>query len=349
MKKIIKTLIIAVIITVFMFNVNQNVKADYSVYEVVIDQDSGRVLHSQNENEKRSMASTTKIVTCITVIDNFDLNTELKIKKEWTGIEGSSIYLQEGMVYTVRDLLYGLMLRSGNDAACALANGLAGSINEFCVLMNQTAEKAGAKNSAFSNPHGLDDENHYTTAYDLALITRYAMQNNTFCEIVSTKKYIASDGQNKHVWYNKNKMLNEYGYATGVKTGYTKKAGRCLVSSASKNGFNLICVVLDCGPMFERSKELLNIAYEKYSRVKLASCDQSVCDVQTNNGKVLPAYLKKDIFYPLTKEELKDISFSIKIYDKSQIKPKFAEECGTIKIFIKKQLLFVEKIYTILR
>ena len=294
------------------------------------------------------MASTTKIVTCITVLDNYDIDQEITIKKEWTGIEGSSIYLKEGEVYSVEDLLYGLMLRSGNDSAVALAIGLSGSIEGFTALMNKTAIKCGAKNSSFMNPHGLDDEHHYTTAYDLAMITRYAMDNEKFSKIVSSKKYLCMASGEKKVWYNKNKMLNDYEFATGVKTGYTKKAGRCLVSSSNKNNFKLICVVLNCGPMFERSAQLLNQSYDSYNRVKIVDKEKSICEVLNSKNKLVPAYLKNDLYYPLTKNEEKELSFNLKIYPKEKILPKFGQECGTIEISFKKRLIFEQKIYTIL-
>ena len=348
MKKILILLIISLIFNIFMSNKNPIVNASGGVCEIVLDQESGRVLHSVNADEKRAMASTTKIVTCITVLDNYDINQELEIKKEWTGIEGSSIYLKEGERYTVEDLLYGLMLRSGNDSAVALANGLSGSIERFAVLMNKTAIKCGAENSSFVNPHGLDDDQHYTTAYDLAMITRYAMHNEKFSKIVSSKKYLCTANGEKKVWYNKNKMLNDYEFATGVKTGYTKKAGRCLVSSSNKNNFKLICVVLNCGPMFERSSQLLNQSYNSYNRVKIVDKEKSICEVLNSKNKLVPAYLKNDLYYPLTPNEEKELSFNLKIYPKEKILPKFGQECGTIEISFKKRLIFEQKIYTIL-
>ena len=152
----------------------------------------------------------------------------------------------------------------------------------------------------------------------------------------------------KKVWYNKNKMLNDYEFATGVKTGYTKKAGRCLVSSSNKNNFKLICVVLNCGPMFERSAQLLNQSYDSYNRVKIVDKEKSICEVLNSKNKLVPAYLKNDLYYPLTKNEEKELSFNLKIYPKEKILPKFGQECGTIEISFKKRLIFEQKIYTIL-
>lgn len=347
-EKLSKILIISMIIFVFMFGVTANVRAQGNSCEIVIDAESGRILHSLNEEEIRPMASLTKIITCITVIENYDVTKEIRIRKEWTGVEGSSVYLKEDEVLTVEELLYGLMLRSGNDCAVSLACSLSGSIENFAQKMNELAFKVGAINSSFKNPHGLDCEGHYTTAKDLAFITAYAMKNELFRKIVSTKKINIGNGENARTLYNKNKLLTNYEYATGVKTGYTKKAGRCLVSSSSKNEFNLICVVLNCGPMFERSQELLNSSYSNYKRIKLLSKDKAVGEIKTKKGNILPVYVKEDLFYPLKDNEIKEIEYQLDIDKNGQILEKFNQESGTIKILLKKQLLFERKIFTII-
>ncbi len=239
MKKIFAfTLISFLICATFFCSKNYVVYAQQSSSEIVMELNSLRVLHEKNSNEKKYMASTTKILTAITIIENCDLNDVVTITKETIGIEGSSIYLEEGEKLTVKDLLYGLMLRSGNDCAETLAVFCCGSVQSFATLMNNTAQKIGAINSNFVNPHGLHDDNHYTTAYDLALISCYAIKNPIFKEIVSTKKVSiphTTRGYDR-VLINKNKMLNEFDGATGIKTGFTKKAGRCLVSSCFRNG-----------------------------------------------------------------------------------------------------------------
>ena len=229
-----------------------------------------RVLYEENSSVKLPMASTTKILTAITVIDNFDVNEKVTVPKSATNIEGSSIYLKEGETITVLELLYGLMLRSGNDCAECLAQTLT-SRDNFIELMNKTANKIGATNSNFINPHGLHDNEHYTTAYDLALISSYAMKNELFKKIVSTKKINISNGSENYdrVLINKNKMLSNYNGANGIKTGYTKKAGRCLVSSAYKNGMEVVTVVLNCPNMWERSEQLLNYSYDNYKMLNV--------------------------------------------------------------------------------
>ena len=227
--------------------------------ECVVELKTGRILHEKDADLRLPMASTTKILTAITVLECCEnLEEEITIPQDAVGIEGSSVYLQYGDKYTIEDLLYGLMLRSGNDCATALALHFAVEVSSFCVKMNMVAQKAGALNSHFENPHGLPCENHYTTARDLCYITRYAMQNEDFSRIVATKFY------EPRQWKNKNKLLAAYEGAIGVKTGYIKEAGRCLVSTARRGDVVLICTVLNCGPMYERSAELLDKAFALY-------------------------------------------------------------------------------------
>ena len=181
--------------------------------EAVMEVSSGRILSETNADVELPMASTTKIVTAITVIDNFDVEKEVIVPEQSVGTEGSSIYLRKGEKYKVKDLLYGLMLRSGNDAAETLAVTLCGSIGDFVKLMNETAKKTGATHSNFTNPHGLPGNNHYTTARDLATISCYAMKNPIFKKIVSTKKHVATEltSSEKRVWINKNNSLYSSG------------------------------------------------------------------------------------------------------------------------------------------
>lgn len=234
---------------------------------IVIESGSGRIFFEHNADEKLPIASTTKILTAITVIENTpDLEKEITVPDEAVGTEGSSVYLKKGEKLRIIDLLYGLMLRSGNDCAVALACITSGSVTDFAYLMNTVARSAGAVNSHFANPHGLHDENHYSTARDLAAISAYAMRNDVFRRIVATKRYTdcpnASEEYNRDM-HNKNKILDMLEGGNGIKTGYTKNAGRCLVSSAMRDGKEVICVVLSCGPMFEESCELINNAFEE--------------------------------------------------------------------------------------
>ena len=237
--------------------------ATVSAGEAVMEVYSGRVLFENNGGKRLPMASTNKILADAIVVEDCDLDEKVTMPREGAGVEGSSVYLKAGEEYTVRQLLYGLMLRSGNDCAVTLALHHSGSVEAFAVEMNRRAASWGAENSHFTNPHGLPDEAHYTTALDLARIACHAMQNPTFRTIVSTKYF----GEN--AWANKNKMLFSYEGANGVKTGFTKRAGRCLVTGAKRGNMQLVSVVLNSPEMYERSAELLDAAFRKYTLLRL--------------------------------------------------------------------------------
>nr|MBO4517790.1 D-alanyl-D-alanine carboxypeptidase [Clostridia bacterium] len=331
----------------------KKVSADFNAgtsSEIVMEASTLRVLSENNAHEKKYMASTTKIMTAIVVIENCDIEEEITVGANTVGIEGSSIYLEAGEKLTVKDLLYGLMLRSGNDCAETLAVHLSGSIEEFAALMNKTAEKIGAKNSRFVNPHGLHDDNHYTTAYDLALISCYAIKNPVFKEIVSTQKTTIpfTTRNTKRVLLNKNKMLKEFDGATGIKTGYTKKAGRCLVSSCNRNGMELVSVVLNCGPMFERSKTILQKGFDEYKMYNLAESDNILDFIPVEDGKDLRGiYLKRDVIVPLTEWERENIKTTLELPEMIKKDTPKDSEIGFIKIYCQNNLIFTEKIYTI--
>ncbi len=248
------------------------VKADSLATEVnssaasmaLIDGDTGELIYSKNCDAKRYPASTTKICTAITVLENYTLlDLPVPIPDEAVGVEGSSLYLQKGEMLSVRDLLYGLMLQSGNDCAVALAVIVGGSVDGFVKMMNETAQKAGALNTNFVTPNGLHDDDHYTTARDLCAISYYAMKNDTFREIVATKRHKTPYLNHNYDrnFPNKNKILFNYEGGNGIKTGFTKKSGRCLVSSATRNGKTYICAVLNCGDMFEECMRLMDCAF----------------------------------------------------------------------------------------
>ncbi len=298
--------------------------------ECVMEVNSRRVLYEERGDIRLPMASTTKILTCITVLELCDdLTKTVTIPAEAVGVEGSSVYLKAGEEYTVEELLYGLMLRSGNDCATALALHCCKSVAAFSAKMNETAQKAGALSGNFENPHGLPCSNHYTTARDLGLITCYAMQNPTFKKIVSTQ-YFAP----RH-WQNKNKLLTLYDGAIGVKTGYTKEAGRCLVSAAEREGMTLVCVVLNCPTTYERSIALLDDAFAAYSNTKLLGKDEVL---QFENKK---GVAKKDYYYPLLKEE-KEL---VEVRTTPPLSTKNKEIVAQFEIYLSKRLLFSGNLY----
>ena len=353
MKKTFKYISLFLCLLCVFFSVNNSfniVNAENENYsEIVMDINTNRVLYEKNGTKKRFMASLTKIMTALVVLENCNENKIVTVDKQTTNIEGSSIYLVEGEKLSIKELLYGLMLRSGNDCAETLAVECAGNIENFAALMNKKAKEIGAKHTNFVNPHGLHNDNHYTTAYDLALICSYAMKNATFREIVSTKKITISNTTKdyKRVLVNKNKLLFNNENATGIKTGYTKKAGRCLASSFNKNGDEIVCVVLNVPPMFERCEELANNSFNNFKQVKVLESDNVLDFVNFNNSnKKCPVYIKKDVVLPLQNNEIKKLKYEIE-YDKNIALPiKKDTEIGKIKFFIENNLIFIEKIYT---
>lgn len=253
---------------------------------VVMERSSQRVLFEQNADAHLPMASTTKIVTALTVINHANLDDVVEIDPKAVGIEGSSVYLRAGEHLTVKELLYGLMLRSGNDCAVALALHVAGSVEAFAEMMNETARAAGCVDSHFVNPHGLHDDDHYTSARDLATLTCVALGNAEFQEIVATKSVrIPNEGMEyDRVLVNKNKLLKNFDDADGVKTGYTKKAGRCFVGSATRCGMQVVVVVLNCGPMFEETASMLSVAFDNYS-LQCIIPQNKICGSRIEKGK----------------------------------------------------------------
>lgn len=354
MKNNAKYLIISIIVFIFLFNIKGNVTV-YSVDaytlskgECVIEVNSGRIVHELNGNDRLEMASTTKILTALTVIENFDLDREITVKKDCVGVEGSSIYLREGEKLTVKELLLGLMLRSGNDTAECLASSLIDR-NKFIALMNETAKKAGAVNSNFTNPHGLHDKNHYTTAIDLAKITLRAMKNSKFKEIVSTKKVnISNDGYDyDRVLINKNKLLFSYEGCNGVKTGYTKNAGRCLVTSAKRNGLEFVSVVINSPQMWERSKELLDNSFDNYTMTQIVSQNEYKDRVFKDNfGNLYQIELLNDFFYPISQEEKSLINFKFDGKSQEEFSKNLPNE-AIFEIFIENKLIFSQNIFII--
>ncbi len=248
---------------------------------VLIDGASGRVLYEHNAYEKMPMASTTKIMTGLLACESGKLGEPVKASAFASGTEGSSLWLKIGEKLTLEELTYGLMLKSGNDAAVAIAEHLGGSADAFALLMNKKAMGIGAVNTNFKNPHGLDAEGHYTTAFDLALIAREAMKNEKFREIVSTKTYsIPMQGENwDRALKNHNKLLWQYEGCNGIKTGFTKKCGRCLVSSAEQDGMRLICVTLNAPDDWNDHKYMLDYGFSNYKLKTVAKQDDKVTEV----------------------------------------------------------------------
>lgn len=303
-----------------------NASAD-GVAEIAMELESGKILHGKNAEKKLPMASTTKIMTALIIAENCDLGEVITVPDEAVGVEGSSIYLKKGEQISIKDLLYGLMLRSGNDAACALAVHHSGTVEKFVEKMNERAKEIGATDTNFKNPSGLPDGEHYTTAKDLCNIARCAMSNPTFKEVVSTRNYSGDFRQ----FLNKNKLLNSLEGANGVKTGYTTKAGRCLVSSAERGNMDVVCVVLNCYDMFERSARIINGCFDKYA-VEIIGADR----VFHYKGK--PCALESDC--KILIEKNKPLEF--KLCETEDIKA-----IAKLQVYCENSLIFDRNLYTI--
>lgn len=282
---------------------------------ILIEQESGRILYEKQAHKKMRIASITKIMTAILAIESGKLDEMVTVSERALQAEGSSIYLQKGEKIKLEDLVYGLMLRSGNDAAVAIAEHVGGSLEGFVVMMNQKAEEIGMTNSVFANPHGLDDhENHYSTAYDMAILTQYAMQNETYQNISGTETHRAPNPNEKwdRVWHNKNKLLTSlYKYSTGGKTGYTIRAKRTLVSTASKDGFNTIVVTLNDPDDWKDHMNLHNYAFNNYELVNIKH--EGTLDNLNNEFYENKVFIDRDVLYPLTGEEQEKVRINVSL------------------------------------
>ena len=235
---------------------------------ILMDTDTNRILYSKNIDEQRSVASISKIMTAVIAIESGKLDDIVKVGDEIDKSYGSGIYIEKGEEISLRDLVYGLMLRSGNDASYAIANYVAG--DKFVNLMNKKAKEIGMRNTIFNNPNGLDEEDgNYSTAYDMALLTSYAVKLDEYKKIVSTKQHIVKTNKKTYLWINKNKLLFSYQYVTGGKTGFTQKAKRTLVTTASKDDLNLVVVTLNDGNDFLDHKNLFEYGFNNYYRQQL--------------------------------------------------------------------------------
>lgn len=265
---------------------NGSALAEGARSSILIEAKTGRVLYESNAHEALPMASTTKVMTALIALEQGTLTDTVTAGRNAFGVPGTSIYLSEGEQLTLEQMLYGLMLASGNDAAVAIAEHIGGSVSDFCALMTARAEELGCENTVFATPHGLPATGHHTTAWDLAMITREALKNPVFREIVSTQRATLPWAGHEYdrVLTNKNRLLSSYPGAIGVKTGYTKAAGRCLVFAAEREDLCLIGVVLNCPDWFNEAEALLNRGFENWQMVTLLSQDEQVRQIPVENG-----------------------------------------------------------------
>lgn len=302
---------------------------------VLIEANTRKVLYYKSAHTELPMASTTKIMTAYVALKYGNTDSIVTTADEAYGIEGSSIYLKKNERISLNDLLYGLLLRSGNDAAVAIACHISGNVEKFATLMNEEAKAIGALNTNFSNANGLPSEKHYTTAYDFALITAKAMEYDKFNEIISTKYYTATTGEIARTMQNKNKLLFEYEGANGVKTGYTLQAGKCLVFSATRDGMTIIGVVLNCPDMFPDAIKILDYGFENYSLYTLVRNGTTIARTQVigSEKKVLELSSKSDIIIPVKKENGIELRSDINIQSKITAPVKKGDVLGKLSLY----------------
>lgn len=289
-----------------------NTLADTGHSTIIMDADSGRILYENNVYQKRLIASITKIMTCIITIENSSLDKMVEVEDSVLKMYGTSIYVQVGEKISIEDLLYGLMLRSGNDAAVVLSNNVFENEEIFIKAMNNKAKEIGMKNTIFENPHGLDEDDtkNYSTAYDMAVLARYAFQNSIYRKIISTKKYTTKTNFKSYVWHNRMSLINSYKKCIGGKNGYTPAAGKTLVSYAKDNGLSLIIVSLDDSDNYENHKSLYEKFFKLYNNYLIIDKNNFYIDSSLIDSK---AYIKDSFVYPLKDNEIKKVSTIIKL------------------------------------
>lgn len=344
-----KFLLIIIILTIFYpFTV---LATDTAKSSIVMDIDSNRVLYEKNANEKRLIASTTKIMTALLALESNKMDNLVEAKEEILKMYGTSIYLSLHEKMKLRDLVYGLMLRSGNDAAIVIATYLSGSEEKFVKKMNKKAKEIGMVNTTFQNAHGLDEETkNYSTAHDMALLSSYVYKNfKEYRTITKTYKYQVQTDEKSYLWYNRNKLLKQYEFCTGGKNGYTPSAGKTLVTTASKDNLNLTIVTLKDSNEYNTHKELYELMFNKYKYYKLVDKDNFNIDNKKLKDKV---YIKNSFTYPLTNEEKEHIMIDTKV-DTSIKKGKvgyisiklYNKEIGNIKIYLKEKKSQKKKLF----
>lgn len=310
---------------------------------ILMDTDNNRIIYSKNVHDVRSVASISKIMTAVLAVESGKMDDDVKINSSINKAYGSAIYIKLGEKMKLRDLVYGLMLRSGNDAALAIADYVGGSVDNFVSMMNHKAKEIGMKDSRFNNPSGLDeDKGNYSTAYDMAILTSYAMKIKDYREIVKTKKYQLETNKNTYIWNNKHKLLRLYKYTTGGKTGYTKIAKRTLVTTASKDNTNFVVVTLNDGNDFKDHMDLFDYGFENYkSYTILKKGNISIYDDKYYKDYIL--YIKKDCKYLLDDNEKELVNIKYKLKKIKHIKSR--EIVGEVVVSVGDDNIYSEPIY----
>lgn len=336
-----KILVFSFLFLIFISNVSASTSSAHEY--ILMDEETGRILVGKNYNEKALIASITKIMTCVIAIESGKLDETVVVDEIINESYGSGIYIEVGEELTLKDLLYGLMLRSGNDAALMVAKYVGNTVEDFVSLMNTKAKEIGMTNTVFNNPSGLDntDSGNYSTAYDMAILTRYAMKYDDYKEIVGTKSYTLKTNKKTYIWKNKNKLLSRYDYITGGKTGYTEKAHRTLVTTATKDNMNLIVVTINDSDDWNTHTELYNYAFDNYIAYKVLSKEDFSVIGDTYYKDNL--YINNDIYITLSKEETSNLINYIKLDKLTDYKD--GDRVGRNELYLDNKLLYTEDIY----
>ena len=329
---------IVIVLLILFINIINVYASDTSHSSIVMDIDSGRILYQHDSNTERLIASTTKLMTFLTALKlgEYSLDDKVKVGEEVLKMYGTNMYLNIDEELTLRDLLYGLILRSGNDSSVVIATYLSGSIDNFVNDMNKIAKEIGMNNTIFKNPHGLDEETkNYSTAYDLAILTRYLYLNYPiFREIAGSKYYDFESNLKSYSLINRCKIIFTYKYITTCKNGYTPLAGKSLITTATKNNLNLLIVTLDDFDIYENHERLYEYYFNKYENLKIIDKNNfKIPNIANNNY-----YIKNNFYYPVKADEKDKIKTKIIIDNKDNI-------LGRISVFLDEKLIHEENIY----
>lgn len=336
MKKIIVVIMLILVMPINVFGLSLSCRSC-----VLMDSDSGRVLYEKDKDNPRLIASITKIMTAILAIESDRLEEEVTVGEEVLTMYGSNIYIELGEKMKLLDMVYGLMLRSGNDAAIVIAYFIGGSEENFVKMMNDKAKEIGMTNTVFNNPHGLDEvTQNKSTAYDMALLSSYASHNDTYMKIVGTKKYSVQTDKKSYLWYNRNKLLGSYSYATGGKTGYTPSAGRTLVTNASHNNLNLTAVTLNDGNEYISHETMYNYGFENYKNYVILDKNKFKVDNAYYPNQI---YIKESFKYPLTEVEKENVKVLVKLTKLDKINDN--DEVGVVIVKLAGREIYSEKVY----
>jgi len=352
MKKI-RALMLVIVISVMMFgqvvSASELAEADVrAMGAVLIDGKTGRVLWGKNEHVELAMASTTKIMTALVALENGDLNSTVKASKRAAMAPKMHMGLSAGEEFKLADLLLALMLESSNDAAVAVAEHISGSVEDFCAMMTWKAHSIGAVNTMFETPSGLDAENHFSTAYDLALITRYALNNPDFVRLVNTREASFRSSLRTYSFVNKNRLLREFDGANGVKTGFTGRAGQCFVGASKRGDMQLISVVLASGwgdagreQKWRDTKAILNYGFDNYRYEQIVAENRPAGEIAIERSKTpqLDTTLSKGLNLPLNKQERDSIVIDINMPPQLRAPIEAGQEVGIAKVFVMGELV----------